>query len=101
MRFATKLEGGDAKSRMNRILATTARAAGYVANAPGISGDLSKWRPVTLDFCGPRANASGSDPNPFLDYRMTVEFAHQSGTPRYQVPGYFAADGQAANSSAR
>ena len=31
---------------------------------------------------------------------MTVVFTHESGAPRYEVPGYFAADGDAANSSA-
>jgi hypothetical protein len=31
---------------------------------------------------------------------LTVLFAHQSGSPRYDVPGYFAADGDAANTSA-
>jgi len=31
---------------------------------------------------------------------MTVRFAHESGTPVYAVPGYFAADGDAANTSA-
>ena len=31
---------------------------------------------------------------------MTVVFTHESGSPRYEVPGYFAADGDAANTSA-
>ena len=35
-----------------------------------------------------------------MDYRMTVTFTHESGSPTYSVPGYFAADGDAANSSA-
>src|SRR4030095_13821609 len=39
-------------------------------------------------------------PNPFLDYRLTVTFTHESGAPSYSVPGYFAADGNAANTSA-
>src|SRR4030095_4730742 len=39
-------------------------------------------------------------PNPFLDYRVAVTFTHESGTPVYKVPGYFAADGDAGNSSA-
>jgi hypothetical protein len=32
---------------------------------------------------------------------MTVTFAHESGVPTYNVPGYFAADGNAANTSAK
>ena len=31
---------------------------------------------------------------------MTVTFTHESGAPKYTVPGYFAADGNAANTSA-
>ena len=31
---------------------------------------------------------------------MTVAFTHESGSPGYRVPGYFAADGNSANSSA-
>jgi hypothetical protein len=31
---------------------------------------------------------------------MTATFTHESGAPRYEVPGYFAADGDAANTSA-
>ena len=44
---------------------------------------------------GPQATETDTDPNPFTDYRMDVTFAHESGTPRYTVPGYFAADGRA------
>ncbi len=31
---------------------------------------------------------------------MSVTFKHESGSPTYTVPGYFAADGNAAESSA-
>jgi len=66
-----------------------------------IDGELKQWHKVTLTIDGPEANETDTDPNPFLDYRMTVIFTHASGTPRYQVPGYFAADGNAAHTSAR
>ncbi|MGE9271032.1 MAG: DUF5060 domain-containing protein, partial [Verrucomicrobiales bacterium] len=39
-------------------------------------------------------------PNPFLDYAFNVTFQHVSGESVYEVPGYFAADGDAAQSSA-
>ena len=65
-----------------------------------ISGELRQWHQVTLTLDGPQADELSNAPNPFLDYRMTVTFAHESGTPTYRVPGYFAADGVAANSSA-
>src|SRR5688572_14592581 len=65
-----------------------------------ISGDLRQWHKVTLTLSGPQADELSNAPNPFTDYRMTVTFAHESGTPTYRVPGYFAADGDGANSSA-
>ena len=65
-----------------------------------VSGELRQWHKVTLTFNGPQASETDASPNPFTDYRMTVVFTHESGAPRYEVPGYFAADGDAANTSA-
>ncbi len=65
-----------------------------------ISGELRQWHKVTLTLDGPQADEAATDPNPFMDYRMTVTFVHESGSPSYVVPGYFAGDGNAANSSA-
>jgi hypothetical protein len=65
-----------------------------------IGGELRQWHKITLTLDGPQADERASDPNPFRDYRMTVRFAHESGAPAYTVPGYFAADGNAANTSA-
>ena len=65
-----------------------------------ISGELKQWHTVTLTLDGPWAKESGAI-NPFTGIRMTVSFRHISGSPRYTVPGYFAADGQAAHSSAQ
>ena len=63
-----------------------------------ISGELRRWHKVTLTLNGPSASETGT-PNPFLNYRMNVTFTN--GGLTYTVPGYFAADGNAANSSAR
>lgn len=65
-----------------------------------ISGELRTWHPVTLTLDGPFAHEQDLQPNPFLDYRMSVTFAHESGVPTYTVPGYFSTDGNAAESSA-
>jgi len=65
-----------------------------------VTGELKAWHKVTLQLEGPTANETDSEPNPFLDYRFDVLFEHESGSPSYRVPGYFAADGNAANSSA-
>ena len=76
-----------------------ARQAGGSA-APALSGELREWHKITLTFTGPQASETDTSPNPFTDYRLTVTFTHESGSPRYEVPGYFAADGDAANTSA-
>ncbi len=65
-----------------------------------VSGELRQWHKVTLTLDGPQADETSDAPNPFVDYRLTVSFVHESGAPVYQVPGYFAADGNASNSSA-
>jgi hypothetical protein len=94
--------------RMRRLLclAVVATSMGFAQPSPqaptvAIGGDLRQWHKVTLTLDGPHAEETANEPNPFRDYRMTVTFAHESGVPTYNVPGYFAADGNAANSSAR
>ncbi len=88
-------------------LAKRAKAKEQYANrgddgdgAVAITGEQKQWHNVTLTLDGPFAAEADADPNPFTDYRMTVDFTHESGTPSYSVPGYFAADGNAANTSA-
>src|SRR5688500_16475519 len=85
------------------IVATQSQAVSPkpLANAVvSVSGDLRQWHKVTLTLNGPEADEASNAPNPFTDYRLTVTFTHESGSPRYAVPGYFAADGNAAQSSA-
>lgn len=65
-----------------------------------VSGELKQWHKVTLTLDGPFAEEGDSKPNPFTDLRFEVRFEHESGSPVYHVPGYFAADGDAANTSA-
>ncbi|MCF7803625.1 MAG: DUF5060 domain-containing protein [Candidatus Marinimicrobia bacterium] len=62
-----------------------------------MSGELRKWHKVTLTFEGPETSEQAT-PNPFLDYRLNVRFIN--GDTTFLVPGYFAADGDAANTSA-
>ncbi len=63
-----------------------------------VSGDLKKWHKVTLTFTGPETGENAR-PNPFRDYRLIVTFT--KGSKRYTVPGYYAADGNAAETSAK
>jgi hypothetical protein len=81
------------------LVGAVAVASMPAADTARITGELKQWHKVTLTLDGPAASETGS-PNPFTDYRMTVTFTHGSGSPVYRVPGYFAADGDAAESSA-
>jgi hypothetical protein len=65
-----------------------------------ITGELKQWHKVTLTLDGPFASERDQEPNPFTDYALNVLFKHESGAPSYTVPGYFAADGNSANTSA-
>jgi len=65
-----------------------------------ITGELKRWHAVTVTVAGPYAEERGTDPNPFADIALDVTFTHESGLPDYVVPGYFAADGNAAETSA-
>lgn len=64
-----------------------------------VSPNPMQWHKTTLFINGPYAHEKDNSPNPFTDYSLSVTFKHSDGTA-YTVPGYFAADGDAANSSA-
>ena len=63
------------------------------------TGELKKWHKVTLTFDGPETSEM-AEQNPFLHYRLNVTFTHSKTGKEYKVPGYFAADGNAAETSA-
>ncbi len=62
-----------------------------------VQGELQQWHKVTLVLNGPETSEWALE-NPFLDYKLAATFT--KGTKSYTVPGYFAADGQAGESSA-
>jgi len=64
--------------------------------SPILSGELKKWHKVTITFDGPQTSET-ANPNPFRNYRLDVTFT--KGNKRYVVPGYYAADGNAAETS--
>lgn len=64
---------------------------------PEIAGELKTWHKVTLTFNGPECSETGT-PNPFMDFRLEATFTQEE--QKLVVPGYFAADGQAAYTSA-
>jgi len=61
--------------------------------AATVTGTLIKWHPLTLDFNGPQASETDNNPNPFLDYRLTISLTAPSGNVT-TVPGFFAGNGQ-------
>ena len=63
-----------------------------------IAGEQKQWHRVTLTFTGPSTSEANST-NPFRNYRLNVTFKHSSGKT-YVVPGFYAADGDAADTSA-
>jgi hypothetical protein len=62
-----------------------------------LKGDLKTWHKVTLEINGPNSSELAT-PNPFLDFRLNVTFTN--GNKKYVVPGFYAADGYANESSA-
>lgn len=67
--------------------------------AQSITGELRLWHAVTVRFQGPETGEE-AQPNPFRDFRLDVRFRHEASGRELVVPGYFAADGRAAESSA-
>ncbi|MDA2925256.1 DUF5060 domain-containing protein [Acidobacteria bacterium AH-259-L09] len=65
-----------------------------------VSGELKRWHKVTLTFDGPQTSED-ADQNPFLHYRLNVRFTHGQSGRTYLVPGYFAADGNAAETGSK
>jgi PKD repeat protein len=88
----------------NEGLETTSEAVSFLVSegsTPGVvSGeDLKQWHKTTVNFEGPTLSEN-SPFNPFTDLRLDVTFTHTETGESYQVPGYFAADGNAAETSA-
>jgi hypothetical protein len=94
------------KSIRNQIFGVTAAVftilgiagpTGLCADSIQIIGERTAWQPLTVAITGPESGEK-SDPNPFLDYRVAVEFTR--GNLIHRAPAYFAADGNAAETSA-
>lgn len=66
---------------------------------PVVRGERRLWHPITVVVDGP-CTAEQASPNPFLGYRFSVTFRHEASGDTVRVPGYFAADGNAANTGA-
>jgi len=72
----------------------------YPSSVQGtVSGEQRKWHKITIGFQGPQTSEN-ANPNPFTYYRLDVTFRHDASGAQFVVPGYFAADGNAANTKA-
>ena len=94
------------KPSSNQWLLATVGLALALSARPPLQGEVAvnpespvRWQPVTLTFDGPESSEDAS-PNPFLDYRMSVSFLHQQSGESRLAQGFFAADGNAAETSA-
>lgn len=67
--------------------------------ADGSGGPLvfERWHPIELSFRGPNVSET-ANPNPFTDHRLDVTF--RNGSTQKTIRGFYAADGNAAESSA-
>ncbi|NJL30502.1 MAG: DUF5060 domain-containing protein [Phycisphaerales bacterium] len=66
---------------------------------------LDTWKPLQIDFTSSQSYTETGSTNPFMDRRLdvTFELLNDAGQPTgttYVVPGFFNADGQAAQSHA-
>ncbi|NJL13021.1 MAG: DUF5060 domain-containing protein [Microscillaceae bacterium] len=94
-------EGTDIEEEDNRLFAQ--KLVQWAARAPlratevVQSGELKQWHKITLTFEGPQTHEAQAN-NPFLNYRLNVTFSN--GNKTHIVPGHYAADGNAAQTSA-
>ncbi len=66
--------------------------------APAVrSEEFHQFQTVTVDFEIEPTKETAPD-NPFLDFRLNVTFSHAD--KHYRVPGFYAADGNAAQTGA-
>ena len=75
---------------------STGGDGGSTGGEAEVTGELRRYHPVAVTFEGPSRSENAST---FTDYRFNLEVTTPSGQ-QLTVPGYFAADGDAANSSA-
>ena len=66
-----------------------------------VSAKPLQWQPVRFTLSGRYAHELDVSPNPFLDYSFHAVFTHQASGQRLTRPGFFAADGESAESSAQ
>ncbi|SHF21383.1 Putative collagen-binding domain of a collagenase [Mariniphaga anaerophila] len=79
------------------LLLVLCSGRGQTMQSVKIHGEQKVWHKITLLIDGPETAEFAKD-NPFLNYRLVVTFSN--GNKRYKVPGFYCADGDAAETSA-
>lgn len=79
------------------VVCTIGKLYSQGENLVEITGEKKKWHKITLIFEGFELSEYGKE-NPFLDYRLSVTFRNKDKI--YVIPGFYSADGNAAESSA-
>lgn len=97
---------GTLRLRVKVTLDQTARSDEILVHALGaaqsadVQGIRRKWHKLALTFTHSDVLAETGTPNPFLDLRLQTQFFHPASGSVEVVPGFFAADGNAAETSA-
>jgi hypothetical protein len=95
--YPTRVPSIDPTRMPSRLPPTSSNVtAPTVLSIVRIWGELRKWHKVTIAFTGPFATETDTYNNPFLSYRFNIRFIHTIKNKTYNIPGYFAADGNAA-----
>ncbi len=84
---------------MHRVILFFIALSALPLSAQRIEGERKLWHRITVSFDGPDT-AEDAQPNPFTDYRLVVDFRHVPTSRTVRVHGYYAADGNAAETSA-
>lgn len=71
---------------------------GMCLYSQSVSPNPMQWHKVTITYTSEDVYSETGTPNPFTDRRLDVVFT--KGAVSYRVPGFFAADGDAANTGA-
>ena len=80
--------------------AFTKSPSGSPSGLQNVVGDLQLWHKVTIVFNNGPSSSESATPNPFTDYRLDVKFRNSNTGTLMTVPGYYAADGNAQQTSA-
>ena len=88
--------------KLSRIvtLAACSTSLALAENGVVVEGELKEWHKITLTIDGPMTSEQDENVNPFTENLLDIQFTHESGSPSYLVPGYYAADGNAGETSA-